>query len=227
MTDTKAQTTCQLTRVLIVDDHDLVRRGLAALIEGDPQLEVCGHAVDVDAAMEIVRTAKPNLIIVDISLKDSNGMDLIKQVRAYDDSILMLVSSMHDESLYAERVLRAGASGYVNKEEASDKVLDAIHTVLDGSIYLSPQIKPDVLLRLAKSSDGDDQPDINQLSDRELEVFELIGRGRRTREIADSLHLSIKTIETYRDNIKSKLKLDTGTDLICRAVRWVVEQRLG
>jgi len=227
MADKRSPTIGQVMRVLIVDDHSLVCRGLAAVIEGDPKLEVCGHAADVDAAMELVRTAQPNLVIVDISLKDSSGLDLIKQIRAHDAGIVMLVSSMHDESLYAERVLRAGASGYINKEEASEKVLDAIHTVLDGNIYLSTQMKQQVLLRLANALDSDDLPDNHQLSDRELQVFEQIGRGRRTCEIADILQLSVKTVETYRENIRKKLGLDTGPELVCRAVRWVVEQRLG
>lgn len=227
MSTTKSATIRRRVRVLIVDDHELVRRGLAALLDDDPRLKVCGQADGIAAAMKIVKTAKPKVIIIDISLKDGNGLELIKQVHDYDDAILMLVSSMHDESLYAERVLRAGASGYVHKEQAAEKVLDAIHTVLDGGIVLSPRLKQDVLLRLAGERQEKDQSEMERLSDRELQVFELIGRGRTTREIAEQLKLSTKTIETYRDNIRAKLHLETGAALTCRAVRWIVEQQLG
>ncbi|MGB6041930.1 MAG: response regulator transcription factor [Pirellulales bacterium] len=223
MNPDQTQTVSDLTSVLIVDDHDLVRRGLAALIEADPQLEICGNAADVDTAMELVRQTSPKLIIVDISLKASNGLDLIKRVHAHDEDIKMLVSSMHDEMIHAERALKAGANGYIHKEVAAEKVLEAIHSVLEGNVYLSERMEKHVLQNLSKNN-GEVESDMSRLSDRELEVFEMIGRGMKTREIADSLHLSVKTVDTYRDTIKKKLTLDSGAELVCRAVRWVVEE---
>ena len=211
------------SRVFVVDDHPLVRRGLVELIAGEPGLEVCGEASDADEALQHAKATQPDLIVIDISLKGTSGIELIKQIKALDIDAKMLVSSMHDESLFAERALRAGAMGYVNKEEATEKVLKAIHDVLAGRIYLSPETTDHLLRRFASSSEVPMQSPIDTLSDRELEVFALIGRGQATRQIADNLHISIKTVETYRDHIKTKLNLETGAALTRHAVQWVLE----
>jgi DNA-binding NarL/FixJ family response regulator len=212
------------TRILIVDDHPIVRRGLAELIEHEEDLEVCAEAADAAEAMHRVAATHPHVVVVDISLPGDNGIELIKKIRAYDDGIRMLVSSMHDESLYAERVLRAGAKGYINKSEATENIIDAIRLILSGRVYLSQRMTDRVLQQVGGGEDPEHSP-VDELSDRELEVFELIGRGLATRQIAEQLHLSTKTIDTYRTNIKTKLNLSTGTEMTQRAVQWVLEGR--
>ena len=210
-------------KIMIVDDHPIVRQGLAQLIANEPGLEVCAEAADAGEALNKLAESRPDLIIVDISLNSGNGIELIKQIKSRDEHVRMLVSSMHDESLFAERALRAGAQGYINKAETTDKVFDAIHQVLQGKIYLSPRMTDRMLCRAIGSEEHLTGSPIDTLSDRELEVFELIGQGLTTRQIAAKLHLSPKTVETYRENIKSKLNLNNATELTRHAVQWTLE----
>lgn len=209
-------------RILIVDDHPIVRRGLTELISQMPDLEVCGEAADIPDAIEQVRSKSPDLAVVDISLKSGSGIELIKQMKAIDDRIRVLVSSVHDESLFAERALRAGAMGYINKEQALDNIIDAIRQVLRGKVYLSGDLT-NRMIRRSVHGEQVERPLIDALSSRELEIFELIGRGLSTSQIAQRLHRSVKTIETHRENIKLKLNLSSGAQLTRRAVQWVLE----
>ena len=204
-----------------MDDHPIVRQGLIKLIEQEDGLEVCGESGTVSEALEALKKLGPDVILVDISLKDSNGLELIKLVDDLGMQIPMLVLSMHDESLYAEHALRAGASGYVMKQAASSTLIQAIEKVLDGEIYVSKSMSSQMLKMAFRSSGEDTRTGTETLSLRELEVFELIGRGNSTREIAEQLHLSVKTIETYRAHIKDRLQLRSGTELMQRAIHWV------
>ncbi len=211
-------------RILIVDDHPLVRRGLADLIAGEPDLEVCGEAADAAEALQKVAATQPHLVVVDISLRSGHGLELIEEIKARFGHVKMLVSSVHDETLFAERALRAGAMGYVNKQEATETVIRAIHQVFRGEIYLSGNMANRLLRTVVGGEPLGDDP-IKGLSNRELEVFEMIGRGLTTRQIAEKLHLSPKTIETHREKIKSKLSLASGTELSHRAMQWVMESQ--
>jgi DNA-binding NarL/FixJ family response regulator len=211
------------TRIVIVDDHPIVRKGLAEMIDEEDDLEVCGEAGDVVEALKVFDTVFPELMIIDISLNGGNGLDLVKQIRSRDNQVKMLVWSMHDESLYAERALHAGAKGFVNKQEPTDTILGAIRRVVDGKVYLSSRMTDRMLRRAVGGDDDVEQNPIEALTDRELEVFEMIGRGMTTREIAEKLHLSIKTIETHRENIKAKLNLDNSARLGRYAAQWVIE----
>jgi len=208
-------------QVYLVDDHPIVRQGLIKLIEQEEGLEVCGEAGSVSEAMEALKKLGPDVILVDISLEDSNGLELIKLIDDLGMQIPMLVLSMHDEALYAEHALRAGASGYVMKQAASSTLIQAIEKVLDGEIYVSKSMSSQMLKMAFRSSGEDTRTGTETLSMRELEVFELIGRGNSTREIAEQLNLSVKTIETYRAHIKDKLQLRSGTELMQRAIHWV------
>jgi DNA-binding NarL/FixJ family response regulator len=212
-------------QIMIVDDHPLVRTGFRQLIESEPDLSVCCEAANIAQAVQQIMNTRPDLAIVDLSLPDGNGLDLIKRIHARHKDILILVSSMHDEDLFAERALRAGAKGYINKQEAGDEVIVALRQILAGNIYLSSHMSA----RLAQEVSGiarnpADSP-VKHLSDRELEVFELIGHGLGTGEIASKLHLSVKTIETHRANIKSKLGLNSASELTRSAVQWAIETR--
>lgn len=211
------------TRVLIVDDHPIVRRGLAELISDEPDLEICGEAADSTEALRLIDSVRPDLIVIDISLQNGNGIELIKQIKARDQGIKMLVSSMHDESLFAERALRAGALGYVNKAEAAESIVEAIRVVLSGKVYVSSRLADRMLHRLVGGDENLERSAIDSLSDRELEVFEFIGKGQTTRQIAMKLHLSPKTVESHRENIKRKLNLANATELTRYAVEWVLE----
>lgn len=211
-------------RVLIVDDHPLVRRGLVEMIGGEPDMEVCGEAADAADAMRLVKLVNPQVVVVDLSLRSGHGIELIEQVKAYNDQIKMLVASMHDEELFAERALRAGAVGYINKQEATEKVIDAVRDVLRGGIYLSPRMA-NRLLHSVVGGESLTQDPIQSLSNRELEVFEMIGQGLTTKQIARKLHLSPKTIETHREKLKSKLNVSNSNELGRRAVQWVLERR--
>ncbi|MFZ9038313.1 MAG: response regulator [Gammaproteobacteria bacterium] len=211
-----------MTRILIVDDHQLVRSGFAQLIGDCPDLEVCGEAGDMAEALAQIETARPDLAIIDLSLAGGSGLDLIERIKSHDKDILMLVASMHDETLYAERVLAAGARGYINKQEAQDSIIRAIRQVLAGRVYLSQQMT-DRLLSGMVDVNGEKR-DIDSLSNRELQVFELIGQGVSTSRIADQLNLSTKTIETHQAHIKKKLGLSSAHQLTQRAIRWVMEQ---
>jgi len=211
-----------IARILVVDDHPIMRQGYYQLISQQSDLEMCGEAADVQEALRQVEATHPDLVIIDISLKDSNGIELMKQLRARDTGLKMLVVSMHDESLFAERALHAGASGYINKEETTDKLIDAVRHVLAGKIFLSPAMTERMLSRAAGNTEDLEQSPLACLSDRELEVFELIGKGLTTRKIASKLHLSSKTVDTYRQNIKTKLNLSNATELTLHAAQWAL-----
>jgi DNA-binding NarL/FixJ family response regulator len=209
-------------QILIVDDHPIMRQGLALLIRTDPSLEVCGEAESASKAVEAAMRLKPDLVIADISLPGRNGLELIKDLHALQPGLPVLVVSMHDESIYAERVLRAGGRGYVMKGEGGQKLMTAIQQVLAGGIFVSQSISAQILELFSGRRSGNSP--VEKLSDREFEVFQLIGQGRSTREIAAELHISIKTVEVHRVNIKEKLDLKTASELIHFAVRWVDAQ---
>jgi DNA-binding NarL/FixJ family response regulator len=211
-----------MTRILIVDDHPLVRAGFAQLIGDCPDLEVCGEAGDMAEALKQIDATSPDLAIIDLSLAGGSGLDLIEHIKSRDKKILMLVASMHDETLYAERVLAAGARGYINKQEAQDRIIPAIRQVLGGKVYLSQQMTERLLRGMVDSSG--EKRDIDSLSNRELQVFELIGQGVTTSQMAGQLNLSTKTIETHQAHIKKKLGLGSAHELTQRAIRWVMEQ---
>jgi DNA-binding NarL/FixJ family response regulator len=198
----------------------MVRERLAQMINHEADLAVCGEAVDGPAALEGINSVRPDLVVTDISLKESHGLELIKDLKALHPSMPILVLSMHDESLYAERVLRAGAKGYITKQEATTKVLVAIRTVLAGQVYVSPQIISRLLNRAAGGGPAPGAKPLESLADRELEVFQLLGRGMSTREISQELKIGAKTVETYRARIKEKLNIETGPELIREAIRW-------
>ncbi|HLN27424.1 MAG TPA: response regulator transcription factor [Gemmataceae bacterium] len=211
-------------RILIVDDHPAVREALALRIGRQSDLEVCGEAADMSDALRMVADTQPDVAIIDISLKTGSGIDLIKRIKDRNYSVRMLVWSMHSESLYAERVLRAGALGYINKDQATDKIIEAIRRVLDGKVYLSDAMAEKMLHRAVGGSREEVvHAPLDVLADRELEVFRLIGQGVKTADIAERLHLSIKTVETYRDRIRQKLDLSNGTELAHYATQWVLE----
>lgn len=208
-------------RVLIVDDHPILRKGLSMLINQEPDLTVIAEADNAQRALEMIEKHKPDMLIVDISLPGIDGIELIKTVKLSHRDLPSLVVSMHDESLFAERALRAGARGYIMKQEALEKVLVAIRRVLAGEIFVSEKIATCMLEKLVSSDDKVVSSPIGLLSNRELTVFRMIGQGFKTSQIADKLHLSIKTIESYRAHIKEKLKLADGTDLLKYAIQWV------
>jgi DNA-binding NarL/FixJ family response regulator len=208
-------------RIVIVDDHPLFRKGLEQLIHSDGTFAVCGEAGNGADAMEVIRKLNPNLAIVDLSLPGANGIELIKNIRAEFPKMPILVVSMHDESLYALRALRAGAEGYVMKHEAMANVIQAIHEVFNGRPYLSPAMAAQVITKFAHR-DAEGKPDaVERLSDRELEILELIGKGNEVRQIAKLLHLSPKTVETHRAHIKEKLQLKNAREVARFAVQWV------
>ena len=212
-------------RILVVDDHPMMREGLRQLIASEPDLEVCCEAEDAAAALRSIEEHQADLAIVDISLKESSGLELIKDLRIRRPVLPVLVLSMHDESLYAERVLRAGGQGYLMKHEGGEKIMAAIRHVLSGRISLSEKMSDRLLGQLAgKRAAPAAGPSVERLTDREFEVFQLIGGGRTTRQIAEKLHVSVKTVEAHRVNIKQKLNLATAPELIRFAVRWVETQ---
>jgi DNA-binding NarL/FixJ family response regulator len=208
-------------RILIVDDHPLVRRGLTALIESEPDLAVCGEAATCRAALEAIGEIQPDLVIVDLSLGDEDGLDVVKAVKTRHPEVPSLVLSMHDESVYAERSLRAGALGYVTKQQLDDTVLVAIRRLLDGEMYLSDKLEGRLAAKYIGGRTLETDSPLTVLSDRELHVFRLIGQGQTTREIAGVLKLSIKTVESHREHIKNKLSLNTSAELAQRATQWV------
>lgn len=208
-------------RVLVVDDHPIIRRGLADLINREQDLIVCGEATDAHEALQFIPELRPDIAIVDISLKEVNGIELTKTIRQRHPKLPILVLSMHDEMLYAERALRAGARGYLMKQEAPEKVVASIRQVVKGAIFVSERISSKLLAKMADGGTNDDGSPLDRLSDRELEVFQMIGHGLRTRQIAEKLCLSIKTIESYREHIKAKLNLENSTELFQQALHWV------
>ncbi len=212
-------------RILIVDDHPIVREGLVAVLSRKPDLEVCGEAATIVDALALIDTLHPDLAIIDLSLSDGSGLDLIKRIKARNVSTKMLVLSMSDESLFAERALRAGAMGFLHKQEAREKLLNAIHQILDGKIYVSEAINSRLLQQVMIGNQPLQHSPITALSDRELEVFELLGQGLGSSEIAQRLHLGIKTVETHRQRIKGKLDLKNSLELVRHATQWVLENR--
>src|SRR5690348_2183725 len=211
-------------RLLIVDDHPMMRTGLAQLIENEADLKVCAEADNARQAMDLALSQAPDLILLDISLPDKNGLELIKDIRALKPGLPILVVSMHDEMLYAERVLRAGRRGYIMKQEGGKKLMEAIRQVLSGQIYVSEKMSAKILEIFSGRGANTVKSAVERLSDREFEVFQLVGQGQGTRQIAQHLHLSIKTVEVHRANIKRKLELENATDLVRYAVRWTEAQ---
>lgn len=212
------------TGILIVDDHPLVRQGLITLISNQRDFNLCGEASGIAEARELARATRPKVAIVDLTLKDGNGISLIKELKEQYDDMKVLALSMHDETVFAERALRAGAVGYVSKHEASRTIIHAIRTVLEGDLYLSERMTNRMLARAVGSKKRQDvRSPIEQLSDREIEIFEMIGRGLTSREIADQLYLSQRTVDTHRENIKLKLDLKNAVELTKHAVQWVLE----
>jgi DNA-binding NarL/FixJ family response regulator len=209
-------------RILIVDDHPLVRTGLASLIGGEPDMEVAGEVATVSAALDKIRCDQPDAAIVDLSLGDGSGLELIKRLSARHSEVRLLVCSMHDEVLFAQRALNAGAMGYINKQEATTDVIKALRQVLDGKIYLSARMTERVLDGVARGQVDARSASIASLTDRELEVFGLIGQGMGASRIAECLSLSVKTIETHRDKIKKKLNLHSAIELNRAAMQWVL-----
>jgi DNA-binding NarL/FixJ family response regulator len=208
-------------RILLVDDHAVVRYGIAQLINRQNDLVVCGEEEDASRAMSAIGTLKPDLVIADISLKDSSGLELMRNIKAQHPGLPVLVVSVHDESIYAEIAFRAGALGYLMKQEAVDKILTAIRRVLAGSIYVSDVQAARMLQQQVRGQNTIQESPVKSLSDRELEVFQLIGQWKKTKDIASQLHLSIKTIEYYREQIKKKLNLKSAAELTHYATSWV------
>jgi DNA-binding NarL/FixJ family response regulator len=209
------------TRIFLVDDHPLFRRGLNALISAESDMEVCGEGDDCARASEKILRLKPDLVIVDISLKGASGIELIKNIKAVEPQIQVVVLSMHDESIYALRVLRVGAKAYVMKQDAVEAVIAAVRRVLKGQLYVSQAIASQMLNRYAQGEELGDDSAVSCLSDRELEVVTLTGSGASTREVAARLHISVKTVETHRAHIKTKLNLTSASHLVQFCVRWV------
>jgi DNA-binding NarL/FixJ family response regulator len=207
-------------RILVVDDHPMMRAGLMQLINKQPDMEVCGEAGSPAEAMNLLKDSPPDLIIVDISMKGASGLEFIRDVSAVHGHIPMLVVSMHDEKVYAERALRAGACGYIMKEQSAGYLIVALHRVLEGGIYLSKEMSSILLKNLANHTSSNPDSPLQKLTDREFEVFRLIGQGHTTEEIARQLHISPKTVDVHRFQIKDKLQLGSGTALIHYAVHW-------
>lgn len=212
------------TTVFIVDDHPLVRQGLGQVINAEADMVVCGEAEDAARALHGITTKNPDLVIVDISLRGNNGLELIKNIKAVRHTIPILVFSMHDETVYAQRALRAGARAYVMKQESADKIIMAIRRIMSGDIYVSNRVADQVLHQLVNGAGDPAGSPVDRLSDRELEVIQLIGRGLSTREIAATLNLSVKTIESHRAHIKEKLNLRNATELVQFSVQWVEQE---
>jgi DNA-binding NarL/FixJ family response regulator len=210
-------------RVLLVDDHPLVRRGLAEVISREPDMETCGEAADVAEAISEVERSKPDIVVVDLTLKTGHGLELLERLKAHVPNLKTLVSSMHDETLFAERVLRAGARGYVTKQEPPETLVRAIRQVLRGELYLSPRMTSRLLNRVVVGASTQEDP-VQNLSNREVEVYEMIGQGLTIQQIASRLHLSPKTVETHREKIKQKLNVKSSAELNRRAVQWVIER---
>jgi DNA-binding NarL/FixJ family response regulator len=212
------------SRIFVVDDHPIVRQGLALMINAENDLIVCGEAEEAQTALQAIVECKPDILIIDISLNGPDGLELVKHVRTLFPELPILILSMHDEATYAERALRAKANGYIMKQEATEKVLIAVRRILNGEIYLSERMANKILQQYMAGPVAVGQSRITELSDRELEVFRLIGDGHSTRRIAEELHLSIKTVETYQAHIKEKLLLRTGRELVQQAIFWKMSE---
>jgi DNA-binding NarL/FixJ family response regulator len=220
----KSPTKDNRTRILLVDDHEVVRFGMAQLINREPDLMVCGEEENASKALGAIEALKPNLVIADISLKESSGLELMRNIKAQYEGMPVLVVSGHDESIYAEIAFRAGALGYLMKEDALSRIIPAIRRVLSGAIYVSDTLGAKMLQQQVRGQTNIHESPVKSLSDREMEVFQMIGHWKKTRDIAEELHLSVKTIEYYREQIKRKLNLETGADLTHYATSWVQRQ---
>lgn len=214
------------SRILIVDDHPIFRMGMAELLNQEDDFEVCAVAEDIVSARKAIIEFDPDLAIIDITLAGDNGLDLVKEISAGGKCIHILVLSMHDESVWAERAIRAGAKGYIMKREASESVISALRNIVDGKIHVSANMLALMLDKFHVKPDSPGAPTIDLLTDRELEVFRLIGAGLATREVADRMNLGVKTVGTYRDRIKQKLCIKTSAELSRRAVLWTERERL-
>lgn len=213
-------------RILIVDDHPITRYGLAQLIGREPDLQVCGEAEDARHAMAALKSARPNLVLADVTMPGRSGLELIKDLQALQPDLPVLVMSMHDETLYAERVLRAGARGYIMKSEGGEKLLGAIRQVLQGHLYVSKPMANLLLGGLVKRRPGVAEAGLAALTDREFEIFQVIGQGHSAREISRRLGISVKTVATHRMHIIQKLRLDTSGELARHAARWAAAQQI-
>jgi DNA-binding NarL/FixJ family response regulator len=207
-------------RIFLVDDHPLVREWLTNLIHQQPDLVVCGETESAPEALQVIDASKPDVAIVDISLKNSSGIELIKNLKESHPNVAVLVLSMHDESHYAERALRAGAKGYVMKRETTKRIIEAIRRVLEGKLYVSNKVAEALTARLVEGKSVAGSSPVEQLSDRELEVFELLGQGLGTRQVAETLNVSMKTVQAYCARMKEKLNLSSATELLREAIRW-------
>jgi len=213
-------------KVFVVDDHPIVRSGLALLINREPDLVVCGDAEEMHAALEAIGVLRPDVLVIDLSLNGPDGLDLVKRVREIEPVLPVLILSIHDESIYAERALRAGANGYIMKQEATDRVLTALRRILNREIYVSDRIANKMLQRVACGNGASSaHSPLDTLSERELEVLRLIGDGLGTRQMAEQLRLSIKTVESYQSHLKDKLALKNSRELVQYAISWAMNQR--
>jgi DNA-binding NarL/FixJ family response regulator len=211
----------QVRRCLMVDPHPVFRHGMRQLISRLPDVEVCAEAENAASALDAMRRCKPDVALIEVSMPGTNGIELLKRMLAEEPHLLVLVISVHDEALYALRALRAGAKGYLMKHQAMEAVFDALRKVLDGGIYVSPQLSERLVFRAIHGCDGDIASPVDKLSDRELEVLQLFGRGESTRSIAEMLHLSVKTIETHRAHIKEKLGFKDAEEMVKFATEWI------
>lgn len=223
-TSARPQTAPAQTRVLVVDDHPIFRHGMIALLSAEQDFVVCGEAESASSAMEAMRTLQPEIALVDIALQGANGLDLVKQMKAEQPDLRILVVSMHEESMYALRALRAGAGGYVTKQEALMHIATAMRTVLKGGTYLGARFREQLVFKVMLSVESGVASLVDKLSERESEVLHLLGQGMSTREIAEALTLSIKTVETHRAHIKDKLKLRDSNEMVRFAIDWVTHQ---
>lgn len=212
-------------KIFVVDDHPIVRQGLTLLINREPDVVVCGEAENAQSALQAIAALRPDILIVDISLNGPDGLDLLKDVRTRYPELPVLILSMHDESIYAERALRAGAQGYIMKQEATEKVLVAVRRILSHEIYISERIANRMLQRYIGSRAAARPSSISDLTDRELEVFRLIGEGHSTRQIAEELRISVKTVESYQAHIKEKLSLRSARELVQHAIQWSIGEK--
>lgn len=226
MKDNRSENNKMKYKVVIIDDHPIVRQGLAMMIDQENDLRVCGDASDIPSALEAVREHSPDIAVVDISLGQSSGLNLIEDLTRQYPGLSILALSMHDETLYAERCLRAGAKGYIMKKEPPEKVIVAIKDILNGGIYVSNNLGSKLLHKLVAKKSGAADTGVNVLSNRELEVFRLIGQGLKTGKIAEQLNLSVKTIETYIDHIKKKMHFKDSRELFLNAVQWHINEGL-
>ncbi len=208
-------------RLLVVDDHPIFRHGICQFLGQVPEVAVCGEASNAQMALEAMRTQKPDVVLLDVSMPGTNGIELVKHMLAEQPKLIILMLSMHDESLYALRAMRAGAKGYVMKQQAMETILDALRKVLGGGIYVSPQFSEKLIFKSIAGSTGDLGSPVDKLSDREVEVLQLFGRHKSTREIGEALHLSVKTIETHRTHIKEKLGFKDADEMVDFAVEWM------